>query len=390
MPSPSTRLDKLPPYFFSVIADRIHQLQKQGMEVYRLDMGNPDLPPPPNVIQKLAASAHEANNHGYIGYRGKASFRKAVADYYLERFGVSLDPETQILPVIGSKEGLINLSLAYLAEGDLGLVPDIAYPSYEMGIRLAGAEFEYIHLDPNKRFLPDLDAVNGSTLDRAKMLWINYPNNPTGMCASIRDLQAVTQICAAHDILLVSDNPYVNVTFDGNHGYSILQTTGNWDNIVEFLSFSKSYNMGGWRLGAAVGSANAIKNLLQIKSNIDSGHFGPIYDAGVEALSTPQQWIDSRNAIYQRRRDKILEVLPYIGLSAMQPEGTLYVWASVQDYEDSADYVEDALTSARVSLGPGAAYGPGGKGFVRISLGISDDRLDQALEHLQNWYAQRA
>jgi LL-diaminopimelate aminotransferase len=386
MPLQAKRLDLLPPYVFSVIGDRIRQLQTEGVDVFRLDIGNPDMPPPDAVIDALAKSARHPGHHGYTGYRGISSFREAIATQYHRRFGVSLDPDTEVLPLIGSKEAIINLSLAYLDAGDIALVPDIGYPSYAMGARLAGAEICWVPLNEQHGFQPDLSRLGNDVLSRAKLLWVNYPNNPTGTTIGLGTYRELYEFCSQHDILLVSDNPYMDVMFDGITAYSALQA--GKENVLELFSFSKSYNMAGWRLGAALGSADAISKLLRVKSNIDSGHFAPIYEAGNAALQTPQSWIDERNRIYQLRRDRVMDALPQLGLSARQPQGSLYVWARVQN-GSALDYVEKALTEASVSIAPGAAYGPGGDNYVRISIGIPDKRLDEALARLKTWYDSR-
>ena len=389
MPPRSERLNNLPPYVFSVIGDRLRELQAQGINVIRLDIGNPDMPPPSDVVDKLAASAANPANHGYTGYRGDAAFRRAVADYYQRRFNVKLHPDKEVLPLIGSKEGIVNLSLAYLDKGDIALVPDIGYPSYSMGALLAGGDVHWVAVREDNDFLPDLMAIPVDVLERARLLWVNYPNNPTGVTVEQSFYERVAAFCVEHDILLVSDNAYIDVVYDGYKAPSALQTNVGRSHTVELFSFSKSYNMAGWRLGAAVGPENAISDLLRVKSNIDSGHFKAIYDAGSEALnSISPSWIEERNAVYQRRRDRIMAALPSIGLSARLPGGALYVWARVEDI-DMTQYVEDALIQAHVSIAPGLAYGPGGAQHVRISLGVPDDQLEIALERLQSWYANR-
>lgn len=387
MPLRSYRLDALPPYVFSVIGDRIQKMQADGLDVFRLDIGSPDMPPPDAVLSALNESVLKPNNHGYSGYRGISAFRQAVADYYFSRFGVVLDPHSQILPLIGTKEGIVNLCLAYLSPGDISLIPDISYPSYAMGTRLAGADICWIPLKEDKRFRLDIGDIPKDVLDKAKLLWVNYPNNPTGVMVDLSFYRELIEFCQKYDILLVSDNPYVDVTF-GEKAVSALQASEQKDHVIEFFSFSKSYNMAGWRLGVALGSAEAIANLLRIKSNVDSGHFKPVYEAGMVALATPQEWIDKRNQIYQSRRDLILDALPDIGLSAGRPDGTLYVWAKVVD-GDVARYVEQALLNAHVSLAPGLAYGPGGGNFVRISISLPNDRLESAMTRLKTWYAAR-
>lgn len=389
MPSQSQRLSNLPPYVFAVISERIRQLEKSGTDIVRLDIGNPDMPPPDHVIEALAKSAQQPGNHGYGGYRGTPGFRQAVADYYQQRFGVSLDPETEVLPLIGSKEGIVNLALAFLDKGDVALVPDVGYPSYDMGTRMAEAEVYWLPVNEQNRYIPDLDAIPADVAKRAKILWVNYPNNPTGATADLDFYRKAVTFCLDHDVLLASDNPYADITFDGYSAPSALAVPDARRCTLEFFSLSKSHNMAGWRIGAAVGSASALKSLLQVKSNVDSGHFRPIYDAAAEALNnTPRDWINQRNLIYQARRDRVLAALPQIGLEARKQAGSLYVWAKVLDGNVTA-YVEQALVSAHVSIAPGGAYGPGGNDYVRISLGTPDDRLDTALERLKKWYANK-
>lgn len=386
MPVQSDRIQSLPPYVFSVIGDRIQKMQAAGVDVLRLDIGSPDMPPPDVVVDTLAESARQAGNHGYSGYRGTPGFRKAMADHYRSRFSVDLDPQTQVLPVIGSKEAIVNLCLAYLGPGDVSLVPDVGYPSYAMGTRLAGGEIYWIPLDEKNHYKIDPRDIPAGMLERAKLLWVNYPNNPTGTMVDLDVYRSLVRFCQEHDILLVSDNPYMDVTFDGRVAPSALQaSSGEYKNVIEFYSFSKSYNMAGWRLGAALGSREAIANLLTVKSNIDSGHFKPIYEAGVTALQTSQQWIDDRNLIYQQRRDMVMSALPHIGLTALTPDGSLYVWARVRE-RTVEDYIEQALSKAHVSLAPGIAYGPGGSQHIRISISVSTPKLEQALQQLQSWY----
>lgn len=383
MPKTAERLSKLPPYVFSVIGDRLQQMSKQGIDVIRLDIGSPDLPPPPHVVDALDKSARDDTKHGYTGYRGLGAFRAATAKYYKQRFNVDLNPDTEVLPLIGSKEGIVNLTMAYVDRGDIALVPNIGYPSYAMGTYLAGGEPYEFELDPIT-FAPNLSNIPDDILKRAKLLWINYPNNPTGATLDLAQYSEIASFCNQHDILLVSDNPYMDVVFDGYEAPSALQVADR-SNVIEFYSFSKSYNMAGWRLGVALGTADAINNLLTVKSNIDSGHFHAVYEAGIAAYETPQSWIDDRNAIYAKRRDMIMDALPHIGLTAQNPKGSLYVWAKT-DNMPASQYVERALTEAHVSIAPGGAYGNGGHDYIRISLGIPDNRLQQALDRLKSWY----
>ncbi len=389
MPAPAHRLTTLPPYPFALLTQRVRELNAQGKDVIGLDIGSPDMPPPEVVIDALYDSARQYSHHGYAGYKGTPEFRAAVADYYQRRFGVTVDPEKQVLPLLGSKEGIVNLSLAYLDRGDTALVPDIGYPAYSLGAMLAGAEVCWLPVTEADGYLPDFELIPAEVLRRAKLIWINYPNNPTGATAELDFYQRAVDFCNRHNLLLASDNPYVEVTFDGYVAGSALQARDAMNCTIEFISFSKSHNMAGWRLGAAVGSPEAIRTLLQVKSNVDSGHFQAIYDAGIVALDeVPQAWIAERNAIYQRRRDRILETLPKIGLSAHKPKGSLYVWGRVAE-GDGGSYAEQALLNAHVSVAPGEIYGPGGKNYIRMSVGIADKRLEEALDRLQQWYATR-
>ena len=386
MTSPAERIQRLPRYVFDIIGENIRAMQQRGLEVFRLDIGNPDLPPPDFIIDALAQSAHNPKKHGYSGYRGTPGFRQAVARYYQKRFGVTLNSETQILPLLGSKEGIVNLSLAYLDRGDVALVPDISYPSYAMGAYLANAEIEWMPMREENNFLPDWSRLTPNGLRRAKLMWVNYPNNPTGAIASLDFYQNALDLCRHNDILLVSDNPYCDIGFEGYEAPSVMQLEGATEHAIEFMSLSKTYNMAGWRLGAAVGSPDAIGLLLQVKSNVDSGHFMPIYDAGVVALDqVSNEWLTERNAIYRRRRDKIMAVLPRIGLKAETPQATLYIWAKPTTMS-ATDYLAKALENACVSFGPGAAYGPGGDDYIRISVSIEDQALDRALVQLEEWF----
>lgn len=390
MPRPAARLSSLPPYPFALLNQRVRELNAQGYDVINFDIGSPDMPPADEVIEALYQSACRPDHHGYSGYVGTADFRAAIADYYDRRFGIQVDPEREVLPLLGSKEGIVNLSLAYLDRGDVALVPDIGYPSYSMGAYLAGAEVGWLPLsEPD--YLPNVTHIPQDALKRAKLLWVNYPNNPTGATADRGFYQRMVDFCREHDLLLASDNPYVDVTYDGYVAGSALEAEGARSCTVEFVSFSKTYNMAGWRLGAAVGSTDAIKTLLQVKSNMDSGHFRAVYDAGIAAVQqTTPAWINQRNAVYQRRRDRILAALPHIGLRAQTPTGSLYVWARIEDAAvDGGQYAEQALLNAHVSVAPGQIYGPGGTQYVRMSLSIHDERLEEALERLKVWYASR-
>lgn len=390
MPEISNRLGNLPPYVFATIGKQIRQMKANGIDVIRLDIGSPDLPPPDHVINALEQSARNPAHHGYSGYSGTPTFREAIARHYQRRFGVILDPDRNVLPLLGSKEGIVNLALAYLNPGDVALVPAVGYPSYAMGARLAGAEAVFMPMTADNDFIIDYHGIDEADLQRTKLLWANYPNNPTGAVVDRSFYDDVVAFCAEHDILFASDNPYVDVTFGDEAAPSALQATDALHHAIEFMSMSKTYNMAGWRLGAAVGNAEALQNLLQIKSNMDSGHFIGVYDAGIDALeNTSDEWMCSRNERYAKRQQMILNALPHLGLDARPSAGTLYVWARVLEM-DADEYATRARTEAHVSLAPGAAYGPGGDGYVRISISVPEEQMQEGLERLQAWYSQHA
>jgi LL-diaminopimelate aminotransferase len=390
MPPPSARINRLPPYGFAILGQKIQEMASAGKDVIRIDMGNPDMPPPDHVIDVLEHSARNPDHHGYGSYRGHKVFREAVADYYKRRFGVKLHEFHEVMPLIGSKEGIINLTQAYIDHGEFTISPDLNYPAYTMGTIMSGGDVITLRLDPENGYRPDLSSIQGNpNLGKARLLWVNYPNNPTGAVVDLSVYEELVAFCRQHHLLLCSDNPYVEIVFDGYEAPSALQADPDLTNSVEFMSLSKSHNMAGWRLGACVGNREAIAALLNIKSNIDSGHFRPIYDAGAAALNdTPQSWIDARNAIYQKRRDQLLEVCPRIGLTPIKTSGSLYVWAYVQSGDDRA-YTDDALENAWVSITPGQMYGPAGAGYVRFSIGVEDARFQESLGRLERWYGTR-
>lgn len=386
LPKQAHRLEMLPPYGFAIIGQKIAALTKQGIDIIRLDIGSPDLPPPPHVIEALTKSAQNPANHGYGNYRGDPGFRRAVAAYYQRRFGVILDPDTEVLPLIGSKEGIVNLTMAYIDRGDSVIVPSLNYPAYSGGAHMAGGNLINLPLDKHNGYRPLFDQIQGD-LTTAKMLWISYPNNPSAAVAELDVYAEAVSFARAHNLLLCSDNPYAELVYDGFVAPSALQVPGAIENTVEFMSLSKTYNMAGWRLGAVVGNHTALDTLLVVKSNLDSAQFKAVYDAGTSALNdTPDTWIAERNGYYQRRRDRLMDVLPAIGLSAERPKGSMYLWATVEDGDD-ATYALDALEHARVSVTAGRMYGDDGIGHIRFSLGVPDARFDEALDRLRIWYA---
>ncbi|PJF44483.1 MAG: LL-diaminopimelate aminotransferase [Phototrophicales bacterium] len=385
------RIAELPNYPFVAISQRIQELKAQGIHVTRMDMGSPDLPPPPIVIETMLQAVQRSDMHGYSNYRGTPAFRKAVARYYKRRFDVELDPDTEVLPLLGSKEGIVNLMLALVGEGDVVLVPSLSYPAYASGAHLAQAEVVTLPMRPENGFLPVLEDIPQQARQKARLLWLNFPNNPTSAFCSLDYYADAVAFCQAHNILLASDNAYMEVVFDGEGpAPSVLQVPNAKSTAVEFMTLSKSFNMAGWRLGAMVGNAEAVSALLTVKSNMDSGHFLPTYEAGIVALDqTSDEWIRERNARYAARRDRIVEVAPTIGLEISEPpRGALYVWAKVVGMNDE-EYALRALNEAHVSVAYGSMYGEDGRGYIRMSLGVADDELEDALERLYKTFGIR-
>ncbi len=378
------RISDLPPYVFAEAGKRLDELRRQGVDVIDLGMGSPDLPPPRRIIDALYESALKSGNHGYAGYYGLSTLRRAIADYYQRRFGVALDPEREVTVLIGSKEGLFNVSLAFLDSGDVALIPDPAYPTYSSGTHMAGGVRYPLPLREENGFLPDFESVPADVAEAAKILWLNYPNNPTGAVADPEVLSRAVNWAQRHNLLLCYDNPYCDLTFDGYCAPSVLQIPGARSVALEFNSLSKTYSMAGWRVGMAVGNVEAVQALARVKTNIDSGIFKPIQEAAVAALTGDQTWLAERNAVYQRRRDAVLEFLPRIGLTARAPKGALYVWARLPKAQmcNTTEYCVRALEQTGVWLTPGSAYGENGEGYIRIALTLPEDRLRAAGERL--------
>jgi len=377
------RVVNLPPYIFAGLERRISQMISEGRDVIRLDIGSPDQPPSPQIIESLYQSAKDPTHHGYAGYFGTPQLRRAISDYYLRRFDVELDVKTQVLPLLGSKEGIFNLAWAYLDPGDVALVPDPGYPTYTAGANLAGGEIFYFPLEEKLNWLPDLEAIPSEVRRRAKLMWLNYPNNPTTATASIEFFERAVAFALKNDILLAHDNPYCDVCFDGYVPPSLMQVPGAKEHAVEFNSTSKTYNMGGWRVGMAVGNPQAINALSRLKTSIDSGIFRAVQDAAVEALTGNQEWLSERNEVYTLRRDIVINALPGTGMTADKPKSTMYVWVKLPAGVTGADYADRLLDQANVSVTPGIAFGPQSKGYIRISLGQKTERIQEAMERIK-------
>ena len=382
---PSERLNAIPPYLFAELERKVAAKRAAGIDVISLGIGDPDRPTPALVVEAMQEAVTEPETHRYPSNRGRADFRAAVSDFYARRFDVPIDPESEVMPAIGAKECIFNLNLAFLDPGDVALAADPGYPVYTSGPLLAGGEPVLMPLVPEHGFVPDLDAIDAEALRRAQLMFVNYPNNPTGAVVPDGFFTRVVEFAREHDVLVVHDNAYSETTYDGYRAPSFLQTRGAKEVGVEVFSWSKGYNMTGWRCAAIVGNAAAVEAYWRLKSNIDSGLFEAVQLAGIAALSPDaDSEVASMNELYRRRRDLMVGALRKIGVEVRPPKGTIYIWAPVPDgFESAAAYCEHVLEEAAVVLSPGGAYGPNGEGFFRISLTTPDERLLEAVDRLE-------
>ena len=379
------RIERLPPFLFVEINKKIAEKKSRGEEVISFAIGDPDIPTPPHIIERLCQAARDPVNHRYPESEGLPELRKTIADWYQKKFNVALDPNKEVLPLIGSKEGIAHIAFCFIDPGDTALVPDPGYPVYSVGTMLAGGRPYYLSLKPEKGFLPNLNAIPGFVLKQTKLLWLNYPNNPTGAVAELDFFNEVVRFAKRNDIAVCHDGPYSDVAYDGYQPPSFLQAEGAKDVGVEFHSLSKSYNMTGWRIGMAVGNAEMIDALKRLKSNLDSGIAQAIQYMAIEALTGPQDFIQEHNAIYQRRRDLVIEVLNRMGLEAKPPQASLYVWAKIPEGYTSIEFAADLLDQVGVAVTPGIGYGMNGEGYVRLSLTVPDPLLVKGLSRLAGW-----
>jgi LL-diaminopimelate aminotransferase len=381
----SRRLERIPPYLFAQLERKIAEKKAQGIDVISLGIGDPDTPTPQLVVDALADAARDPGTHRYPSNRGRAEFREAVAAFYERRFGVTLDPDGGAMPAIGAKECIYNLCFAFLDPGDVALAADPGYPVYTGGPLLVGADPVLMPLLPERGFVPDLTAIGAEDLERARLIYLNYPNNPTGAVVPDGFFEEVVEFARANDVLVVHDASYTETTFDGYVAPSFLATPGAKDVGIEVFSLSKGYNMTGWRTAAIVGNADAVEHYWRLKTNIDSGMFDAVQLAAVAALS-PAGDAAARemSELYGRRRDLVVGALREIGVDVEAPKGTIYVWAPVPEGHTSESYCEMVLEESAVVVSPGGAYGPNGEGFFRISLTIDDARLSEAVERLRS------
>lgn len=384
----ATPVSKLSTNFFDVIDEKITKLKAEGADVIRLDIGSPDLPPAPHIIHALTQSAMQSNNHGYQSHRGIPTLREAWASMYKRVHNVDLTPE-YVLPLLGSKEGIFHLSLAVLNPGDIVLVPDPAYQTYSQAARFAGAEPYPLPLLPENDYLPDFSALPPEITKRARLLWLNYPHNPTAAVVTLDTFAEAISFCKDHGILLCHDAAYTQVTFEDYHAPSVLEVPGAMDVSVEFNTLSKSHNMAGWRVGVAVGHPESVLALLKLKTHADSGHFLPVMEASVAALTGDQSWLQERNAIYQERRDMVVAALGGAGFMVSTPQASIYVWLKLPEPLDSNKFVLNLLDEAHLSLAPGSMFGSQGNGYVRVSLTQPFERMVEAMDRFCNWLSDR-
>jgi LL-diaminopimelate aminotransferase len=381
---PSKRLEQIPPYLFAELERKIADKRSAGVDVISLGIGDPDMPTYAPIVAAAQRAVADPSTHQYPSNRGRQEFRAAVAGFYERRFGVTLDPATEVMPAIGAKECIFNLNLAFLDPGDVALASDPGYPVYTGGPLMAGGEPYLMGLEPELGFAPDLAKIPADALRRARLMFINYPNNPTGAIVPAGFFERAIELANANDFLVVHDNAYSETTFDGYVAPSFLATAGAKEVGVEVFSLSKGYNMTGWRCAAIVGNADAIAQYWRLKSNVDSGLFEAIQLAGVAALQPEVDGeVRAMNAVYERRRDLVCDALAQAGVQITPPRGTIYVWAPVPaGFTSAAEYCEHVLEQAAVVISPGGAYGPNGEGFFRISLTTPDDRLLEAVDRL--------
>jgi LL-diaminopimelate aminotransferase len=382
---PSKRLDQIPPYMFAQLERKIAEKKAAGIDVISLGIGDPDTPTYAPIVAAAQAAVADSSTHQYPSNRGRAEFREAVAAFYARRFGVTLDPETEVMPAIGAKECIFNLSLAFLDPEDVALASDPGYPVYTGGPTLVGASSVLMPLVPSLGFAPDLDAISTEDAARAKLMFLNYPNNPTGAVVPDGLFARVVGFARANDILVVHDNAYSETTYDGYVAPSFLATPGAKEVGVEVFSLSKGYNMTGWRCAFVAGNADAIAQYWRLKSNVDSGLFEAVQLAGVAALDPAvDAEVAAMNEVYKRRRDLVCDALRAAGVDVTPPKGTIYIWAPVPaGYESAAAYCEHVLEETGVVISPGGAYGASGEGFFRISLTTPDERLLEAVERIR-------
>lgn len=376
------RIEALPPYLFATLDRKVTEARSRGVDVISFGVGDPDLPTPAHIVEAATRAVRDPSTHRYPSYYGMAEFRDAIAGYYERRFGVSLDPATQVLPLVGSKEGIAHLPIAFVDPGDLALVPDPGYPVYQTSVLLSGGRVAPVPLVVETGFLPRFDRIADEQAAGAKLLWLNYPNNPTAAVADMSMFAEAVRFCRQHDLLLAHDAAYSEITYDGFVAPSVLEPPGALEVAIELGSLSKTFNMTGWRVGWAVGSAVAIEALGRVKTNIDSGVFNALQHAAIAALNGPREPLKETLSVYSRRRDALVDGLNTAGWLLEAPKGSIYVWVPVPEGDTSLSFSEFLLEEAGVVVAPGSGYGAQGEGYVRFSLTLADDRLEAGLDRI--------
>lgn len=379
----SKRLDKIPPYLFVKIEEKKAELVKSGIDVIDFGIGDPDLPTPKHIFEKMHEILEIKDSSNYPSTKGEFEFRKAVSLWYKKRFNVDLDPVSEVCSLIGSKEGIAHIFLAFVDEGDYTLVPDPAYPVYNVGTLLAGGTPYFIPLKKENNFLPDLDLIPKEILKKSKLLFINYPNNPTGAVADLKFFEKCVKFAKENDILLVSDLAYSEMGYGGYKPHSVLEVPGAKDVAIEFHSLSKTYNMTGWRIGMAVGNKEAVSSLSTIKSNIDSGAFKAIQFAALHALLSDQKCVEENNAVFEERGNILIEGLNSLGWNLPKLKATFYAWVPVPKGDTSSSFTEKLLDKAGILVVPGSGYGKSGEGFVRFAITLPKDRIVEAISRMK-------
>ncbi len=380
----SDRLKVLPPYLFAELDRKKEEKIAQGVDVIDLGVGDPDLPTPKPIVEAAKKALENPENHKYPSYVGKLEFRKAVADFYKRRFGIELDPKTEIITLIGSKEGIAHFPLAFVNPGDIVLCPDPAYPVYKIGTIFAGGTPYIVPLKEENNFLPDLESIPEDVAKKAKIIWINYPNNPTSAPPTLDFYKKLVEWAKEYDVIVASDNAYSEIYTGSEKPPSILQVEGAKDVAIEFHSLSKTYNMTGWRLGWAAGNKELVAGLGKVKTNVDSGQFGAVQDAGIAALNLPEEEVEKLRDVYRERKKIMTEALEKIGLQIYKSNYTFYLWIKVPEGYTSSEFVGRLIDEAGIVCTPGNGFGEYGEGYFRISLTVPTERLLEAAERIKN------
>ena len=382
----SKRLKKLPPYLFAEIDKIIKEKRDQGLDVISLGIGDPDIPTPKGIIDAIQDEVENPVNHQYPSSYGMDLFREAVADFYMDRFSVKIDPANEVIPLLGAKEGIANIAYTYVDPGDYVLVPDPSYPVYSIGTMFAGGQTHIMPMEEKNDYIIDLDKIDKDIAEKAKLMHVNYPNNPTSAICGIDFYERLAEFALKNNIIVCHDNAYSDTYFGDNSPVSFLNASGSKEVGIEFYSLSKTFNMTGWRIGCAVGNREVIASLGKYKTNVDSGVFNAVQYAAIKAFKNYREYSSENNKIYKKRREMVTGILDNIGIDYYKSNATIYVWAKVPEGHTSKSFAKLILDEANVVVTPGSAYGKFGEGYFRISLTISDDRLREALDRIDGTF----